>query len=353
VSSVAAAGHEVVPKGTIPDGQDVIVLPGGDLLVTDAVGVGAGRVVKISGTTASPLISGLDYVAGLALDGSTLLVGNVDSSFLGAVLRYALDGTSQGALASGLSGEYGLAVDGDGNVLASGLHNATFTDSSIAAIAPGGAVTQRADGFGFSADLFYDAARDELLVLDFGVHAITAICRDANTDGICDADQVCNSPAAVEKAKVVVGKLKTPAGDDTLTFTGEMTGVPMAPALDPLTKGVHVRIADASGVVLDAHVPGGAAVPHGTGWKVKKTTWTYKGDGSIGGITKVVVKEVAKTPGLVKFVVKGKNGSYPASVDHLPLDATFVLDPAGQCSTAAFGATACVFNSKKGTLGCK
>jgi hypothetical protein len=68
------------------------------VLLTDAVGVGSGRVVKlVEPSTVSNLVTGLDFLGGLATDGSTLFVGNVDGSFVGSVRKFALaNGASRG-----------------------------------------------------------------------------------------------------------------------------------------------------------------------------------------------------------------------------------------------------------------
>src|SRR3989442_10080906 len=57
-TAVTAAGHEVVPSGTIPFAGDVFVAPGGAALVSDAAGNGAGRVVKGGPGMATELIGG-------------------------------------------------------------------------------------------------------------------------------------------------------------------------------------------------------------------------------------------------------------------------------------------------------
>ena len=64
---IDAATLTILPSGSIPYAQAVLALPGGDVLVGDPAGPGAGRVVKLSGTTATNFITGLDYVAGLSL----------------------------------------------------------------------------------------------------------------------------------------------------------------------------------------------------------------------------------------------------------------------------------------------
>jgi hypothetical protein len=55
---------------------------------------------------------------------------------------------------------------------------------------------------------------------------------------------------------------------------------------DPVARGVRVVVADAaSAVLLDVTVPGGAYDESvKTGWKVKKTTWTWQGN--LDGLTK-------------------------------------------------------------------
>src|SRR5438093_969601 len=184
-TAVTAAGHEVVPSGTIPFAGDVFVAPGGAALVSDAAGNGAGRVVKVVPGMATDLISGLDLVGGitLAADGTLRIVDaflNPDFSTTGKVLEYKADGTPLGTLVSGLEGGFAAATDGAGNVLVSGI--GSFGTSKVIAVAPDGSVSDRATGFAFSSDVFFDAARDEALVLDFGVADIAALCR--HRDGL-------------------------------------------------------------------------------------------------------------------------------------------------------------------------
>src|SRR3989441_10042893 len=287
-TAVTAAGHEVVPPGTIPFASDVFVAPGGAALVSDAAGNGAGRVVKVVPGMATELIGGLDLVGGitLAADGTLRIVDailNLDFSTTGKVLEYQVDGTPLGTLVSGLAGGFAAATDGAGNVLVSSI--GPPGSSKVIAVAPDGGVSDRATGFGFSGDLFFDAARDEALVLDFGVTDIAAICRDQDGDGVCDAVDNCPlvanpsqadadgdgigdacdpcTGAAIGNAKLVLAKLAPPAGDDTLAFKGRMT-LPTAPPLDPVTTGVRL-LADP---VLDVTIPGGAFDPATmTGWK--------------------------------------------------------------------------------------
>ncbi|HUE31096.1 MAG TPA: hypothetical protein VMR79_09475 [Verrucomicrobiae bacterium] len=357
-TAVTAAGHEVVPAGTIPFAADVFVAPGGAALVSDAAGNGAGRVVKVVPGTATDLITGLDLVGGIALaaDGTLRIVDavlNSDFTTTGKVLEYKLDGTPLGTLVSGLQGGFGAAMDGAGNLLVSSIESSGT--SKVIAVAPDGSVSDRATGFSFSGDISFDAARDEALVLDFGVTDIVAICRDQDGDGVCDADDPCTG-AAIVGGKLTLGKLGAPAGDDTLAFKGRMT-VPVAPAIDPVTTGVRVLVEG----VLDATIPGGAFDPAtGTGWKMKKNgVFTYRnGQGGILGIMKVALKVSSKTPGLVQFAVRGKGGSYIVDPTHLPRQATLILDAAaGQCGDAGFAGPApapvCVYETKHPKVQCK
>src|SRR5439155_1625030 len=124
---------------------------------------------------------------------------------------------------------------------------------------------------------------DEALVLAFGVTDIVSVCHDQDGDGVCDADEppttttqaptttsttttlrpttttqaptttMTRTGAAVARAKLMLGKLAPPAGDDTLAFEGEMR-IPTSPAVDPVATGARVIV----GEVVDLTIPGGA-----------------------------------------------------------------------------------------------
>jgi hypothetical protein len=122
-------------------------------------------------------------------------------------------------------------------------------------------------------------------------------------------------------------------------------------APDPLAGGVRVVIADASAAtLLDVTVPGGAFdKTTKTGWKVKRTTWTWQG--ALDGLTKV--KLVGKTPGVLKLAVTAKGAAFPAG-PALPLLARLVVDGvAGRCGETGFVATDCVAQTGKGKITCK
>jgi hypothetical protein len=334
-TAATAASTNVLPAGAIPFAQDVLVVPGA-VLVSDGVGPGAGRVVKVVGTTATDLVTGLDFAAGLALQGSTLLVGNSNFPSPASVKKYSLAGVSLGTLATGLSGVYGVVVDGGGKALVSGGFAGDFT-SSVEAIDSGGAATERARGFGFTADLFYDAARDATLVLDFGVSEIASICGDANADGVCDVD--CAAPVAFDGVRAKFGGVETPAGDDKLTLQADFTvGNPI---IEPIANGLTAWLDDANLVVVaDIALPAGAYdAGTRTGWRSNSagTSWTFKHPTGIVGVTRASVRAVGGSSGTFRVKLKGKKSGYGLAGSVGPWRAGVALSPT-QCAT---GAVAC------------
>ena len=342
---IAAADAELLPAGSIPFAFDVLATAG-RLLVSDAAGPGAGRVVEVVGGATVDVVTGLGFAAGLALDGETLIVGDLDGAFIGSLSRYTLDGIFLGALASGLSGTFGVDFDPlRRDALVTGGFAPNFT-STLAAVDASGVATDRATGFAFTAGLFHDRVRDESLVLDFGASAVTVVCPDAGGDGDCDTP--CRAPVAADGAKLVFGNLLEPAGDDKIVFKGTATvGDPSA--IDPLGDGLRLLVLSAAGVpVLDALVPGGAFDKDaGDGWKVndRGDAWVYKNTAGVAGLTKIKVKIPKATPDTVKFVVKGKKrGTFTVSGAAQPLSARLAFADGGVCVDATFAAC----NLKKG-----
>jgi len=175
--------------------------------------------------------------------------------------------------------------------------------------------------------------------------------RDTDGDGIGDAcdDGEAGCAAVVSDGKLTLTRLQTAPGDDGLTWTGTLA--PLAGAAPgPVATGVRVLVADASTTLLDITVPGGAYdKATKTGWKVKRTTWTWQG--AIAGLTKV--KLVGKTPGSLKLTVTAKGAAFPAA-PVLPLRARLVADGAtGRCGETAFAAADCVAQTGKGKVTCK
>jgi cysteine-rich repeat protein len=156
----------------------------------------------------------------------------------------------------------------------------------------------------------------------------------------------------IARPMLTIGKLKTPLGDDTLRFQGTLTlGTPPSPALNPLANGIRLQI-DAGGTLVDTTIPGGPGwTANGSG-----TKWMYrsKNPTAPAGIYKVVIRDrSAVTPGVVKFSVHGKAGSFPVASGDLPVAARLIIAPSagGQCGDASFAS--CAFNATGNTLKCK
>jgi hypothetical protein len=306
-TALAASAAEVLPAGTIPFAFDATVVPGG-VLVSDAAGPGLGRVMLVANGASSDVVTGLGFAAGLARDQATLLVGDVDGSFIGSVTRYAADGTLLAPLAGGLSGTFGVDYDGTrDDALVTGGFTPDFSSSTLVAVDAAGVAAPRATGFGFSAGLFFDPAREETLVLDFGASEVTVVCRDSDTNGVCD--EPCAAPVPATSAKLLVKGLLSALGDDKLTVKGKaVLGDPGA--LDPIADGFRLVLSSGLGVVAgEATVPGGVYDPvTRVGWKVNGagTSWVYKNGDGADGVTKAKLKLRAGIPQELNFVVKSK-----------------------------------------------
>ncbi len=188
----------------------------------------------------------------------------------------------------------------------------------------------------------------------------------ADTDGdtVGDACDPCTNGVAVLNPKVTVTKQLTPGGDDRLTFKGDMTfPFPFNPVFYPVSVGARVVLMDAEdNVLVDALIPTGFySTTALAGWTASGSgAWTYKNSIGIQGIVKVVLKPIASLPGLIKFTVSGKYGTWPLTVPRLPVRGTMVVDAptalTGQCGEATFpglpGPT-CAFNTTGNTVKCK
>ncbi len=182
VGSVNAATLELIAPGTIPTAANVLGLPDCSVLVTDPTGDNIGRVVKVDAGVASDLVTGLDFVSGLALtDSDELLVGEVDANtFAGSVHRFDLAGSPLGTLATGLSGSFDAALDPMGDLIVTGGFTFDFGSSTLVRIAPDSTVDEIASGFGFTSGVAVDAPSGQIAALDFGVAGVDTLTPVAN-----------------------------------------------------------------------------------------------------------------------------------------------------------------------------
>lgn len=152
----------------------------------------------------------------------------------------------------------------------------------------------------------------------------------------------CADPVPCSRAKLIAANLLAPAGDEKLKVACKATlPTPVMPPLLPFLNGARVVVTDALGAtVVDATIPGGFyETVTKTGWTSNQsgTVWTFKSPGTAEGITRFSIR-TNQTPGLIKFRVKGKNGTYP--VGQPPLTASLILDPltAEQCVVGSWPA---------------
>lgn len=224
--------------------------------------------------------------------------------------------------------------------------------SGTSAACPADAVKPDGDG---------DAVCDEI---DNCVVTANADQADADADDQGDACDLCTtlSPAVQAKGtKIVVGKLNTPPGDDKLAIVGNFTNATLPPLGGLVTTGIRFVLDKVGGQVVDVTIPGGAFDKNSKiGWRVNGpgTSATYvNGSASPNqGITSVSVRKT-KTPGQVKFTIRGKKSTYPVSVGQTPLNVTLVLAPplaeTGQCVESTFAPAACRFSVSGATASCK
>lgn len=197
-------------------------------------------------------------------------------------------------------------------------------------------------------------------------------CPDANDptfadddgDGRGNACDACTNiePVDIVKPTILVKRLHTPPGDDTIKFTGTVT-VPTTPEIDPLEKGIRIRFEDVDGnEVLDATIPGGAYnAALRTGWKKTAAGWKYRNVGRIvplvKGIHAITLTKDKVVPGRIKFLITGKKGAYDVVPSDIPLKVSFVVDAphatTGQCGEAILSSLDCAFDSKLTKLQCQ
>jgi hypothetical protein len=178
---------------------------------------------------------------------------------------------------------------------------------------------------------------------------------DADGDGLCDDVDPCTNvlPVLIDTPRLTLGRLGTPLGDNTLRFTGTMT-VPVTPTIDPRTKGVRVVMnVPFADPILDATVPGGDE----WGRNAAGTAWSWHDrSGQHSGLTRILLRQLGRTPGHLAFIVEARFGRWAVSADERPSKVTLVIDSpvatTGQCGEARFSIPRCTFGAGGATLRC-
>jgi hypothetical protein len=191
---------------------------------------------------------------------------------------------------------------------------------------------------------------------------------DGDNDGtgdVCDpCTNVFNGGTFATKPKVVITKLLGATGDDKLKMKGFIL-VPTVPTIEPDLNGLRLLLQKQGGaLVFDVTLPAGTySLVDRAGWKANgvRSKFTYKNSGNptplVAGIGKASIGVSSKTPGLVKFSIGGKNGTYaPIAQADLPIKATLVIDvpyaTTGQCGETSFGPANCLLLSTGNTVRC-
>jgi len=328
-TALEAPAAEIVPAGSIPSPADVLV-SGLGLLVSDAAGAGAGRVVRVTTGGVVDFVAGYDLTAGLAFDGTSLYVGDASGR-----IDEVIAGSSIGAFIDDLSGVAGLALDGDGQLLVTGgfAGDGGERSGTLVSVDEAGDATERARGFVSSGDVFYDAGRDEVLVLNDGTTGVVAICEDDDADEVCD--EACSDGVALERPALAVRAGRV-AGRGSLRLKTRLR-IDGGLAADPSTDGLRLQVVDAAGtVVLDA------VLPDGERWieKPRERGWRYRDPAGTFAVTAGNVTLDPRDEDLVKVVLKSRKRAAVALDDvTFPLRVTLTLDAFGECGSSAF--TAC------------
>jgi len=116
--------------------------------------------------------------------------------------------------------------------------------------------------------------------------------------------------------------------------------------VDMTPDGTKLLVTNTADDRLEVLTLGGAlpvpafAVPGGPSWTQGATSSVYRNRFGYQGITRVVVKKIAKTPGQLRFAVVGRGMTLAVTPASLPLRATLVIDvpttSTGQCGEATF-----------------
>ena len=229
-----ALGNEMVAAGSIAFAGGVAIDASGDVYVGNAVGGNAGSVQKISGGSLVPFIAtGLDFVGGLAFDGTgNMLAAESLDSFDAQVTRY----TSAGAFVEIVAGpgftfgSYDADFNLDGNLLVTGAFGGDVVSMDSA-----GATTPFASGLTFATGVDVDPFTGRVNIL-----SSTFIPNDEDR----------SIHRFVAKERLVPG-----TGSTKSECTSEVYGIELVPAKPgkPAKHAICVdgEACDADGVVND------------------------------------------------------------------------------------------------------
>ncbi len=196
---------------------------------------------------------------------------------------------------------------------------------------------------------------------------------DADGDGRPDGCDPCTNVGGGQDASkgAVRIRVNNDAGlpqrrsDITLSAEFALAGAPGAFAsLDPVADGVRIRIETVFGAAIaETTLPGGEFAGAGTaGWKLNGagTRWSYldkRGLDPVPPFFKLVLKDVSDDgPNRVKLQARGREGTYAASPDYIPVRAFVVLGDSaaslgGLCGEVAFDLSRCDAKIGPGFLG--
>ena len=193
--------------------------------------------------------------------------------------------------------------------------------------------------------------------------------QDDDADGQGNACDACTNTQGAFAAghRLIIGRLSTPPGDDSLSVRGRILPFPTTPEIDPVASGVRVVLLDAAArPIMDARVPGGVWNPvTRRGWSLRQSatglsaTFVDAGRSAppAGGIRKLRII-LRDGEGLTRVEIDGRQDNYALSPGQTPVRLVISLDPddpaSAQCGEFVFEgpATACTFAHYGATLTC-
>jgi hypothetical protein len=243
-------------------------------------------------------------------------------------------------------------------VLVTGGFTGDFSSSTMLAVSSRGRPPERAHGFGFSSEIFYDAPRGAALVLDFGV---TEIRRSAPTPTATPcATRTCSAPGADREGEAQDRPPAHAARRRHADVQGRDEESRPRRAIDPVANGARILSTTRTAAPSSTSSWRAAYVPSTRdrvdGQRLAHA-WNWKSINGEAGITSVKVRTKPSVPGLVKFSVKGSTARFDTSGAALPVQGVFALGAAGQGGLATFPGPApspsCAIVSGGNTLNCK